>query len=84
MTLALAGSFGLLLMFAVQWLAEPIAEHFFAAAHVHLHSRVLPASSVIQLSRHICLAGFVFVLGEAIGAPARANQATRIGMPWTS
>jgi hypothetical protein len=64
--LVLAVSVGLLGMYAVQWFAEPIAAHFLAVGHVHLHGRALPVSSVIQLSHYVGIAAFLFVIGQAI------------------
>jgi hypothetical protein len=68
--LLLAVGVGLILMFAVQALAEPFAAQFLRTAHLHVKSPVLPVSTVLQLSHYVGVAGFLMVVAEAIHAPS--------------
>lgn len=76
--LVLPACVGLVLMFGVQLLAEPVATHFLAAAHASAPSPALPTGSVLTLSRYAGLAGFIFCLGEALRpAPRPLRRARR-------
>jgi hypothetical protein len=75
--LVLSASVGLVLMFGVQLLAEPVAAHFLAAAHVRVPSPALPTGSVLTLSRYTGLAGFIFCLGQAIRPAPRSLRRAR-------
>jgi hypothetical protein len=66
LTLLLSGAVGIGVMYAVQLGVEPLAESFFAAAHLPTKLPALPPSTVATWSRYAGVGGFLMTMLECI------------------